>query len=210
MRRRRPIILTSVVAAFSMLASGCGGGSPGVASVVPSTTAAGTTQRGSRGGASAPGGTVGGRVDGGAQPFGMTVGNPEQGRKLSACMRGHGEPTFPDPDAQGQLTVRGIDRRSPTFRSALSACRKLLPGGFGQAPSAGQLALVERQLLAFSTCMRAHGIEDFPDPSGGGLPRIRHLGDLDPTSPAFQAAYEACKELLPTGLPGKALGGLAP
>ena len=46
MGRRRPLILVSVIAgaAFSLLAAGCGGGgSPGIASVGSSTTAATTT-----------------------------------------------------------------------------------------------------------------------------------------------------------------------
>jgi len=69
---------------------------------------------------------------------------------------------------------------------------------------------VEEQLLAFAKCMRAHGLEDFPDPSGGELPLTRPHGDLDPSNPRFQADYRACKSDLPASLPGKALGGLAP
>ena len=53
--------------------------------------------------------------------------------------------------------------------------------------------------LAYARCMRAHGIEDFPDPDAHG-----NLGlnggpgsDLDPNNPAFKAADAACKSLLP-------------
>src|SRR5262245_14044821 len=49
--------------------------------------------------------------------------------------------------------------------------------------------------LAYARCMRAHGIEGFPDPDAHG-----HLGlnggpgsDLDPNNPAFKAADAACK-----------------
>ena len=58
--------------------------------------------------------------------------------------------------------------------------------------------------------MRSHAIKDFPDPSGGSLPRIQSVGDLDPNDPQFQTAYAACKSHLPAGLPDKALGGLEP
>jgi hypothetical protein len=39
--------------------------------------------------------------------------------------------------------------------------------------------------------MRANGIPDFPDPSGGGL-SIQRGGDLDPSNPAFQRAQKLC------------------
>jgi hypothetical protein len=53
--------------------------------------------------------------------------------------------------------------------------------------------------LAYSRCMRAHGIKDFPDPnSSGGIAIQGHPGDdLDPNGARFQAADQACKSLLP-------------
>ena len=47
----------------------------------------------------------------------------------------------------------------------------------------------------FSACMRTHGVTNFPDPTPGG--GIELPTDLDPQSPAFRAAREACKEFLP-------------
>jgi hypothetical protein len=118
---------------------------------------------------------------------------------------------FPDPSPQGIIQFgSGIDPHSPVFSSALHVCRKLLPAGFGQPPTATQLARVQQQLLAFSQCMRTHGIRDFPDPSGAALPEIQPVGDLDPNNPQFQAGYRACQRHLPAGVPSKALGGLAP
>jgi hypothetical protein len=54
-------------------------------------------------------------------------------------------------------------------------------------------------VLAYSRCMRAHGIKDFPDPGAdGGLRLDAHPGsDVDPNSPRYQAADTACKSLLP-------------
>jgi len=61
------------------------------------------------------------------------------------------------------------------------------------------------QGLAFSKCMRAHGLSNFPDPgsSGGGIQiRIGPNSGVNPQSPAFQSAQAACKHLLPGGGPG--------
>jgi hypothetical protein len=141
----------------------------------------------------------------------MMVGNAAQGARFSACVRAHGVSNFPDPDHHGTIELGpGIDPHSPAFRSALSACRRLLPAGFGQPPTATQLARVQQQLLALTACMRAHGIGDFPEPSGAALPPIQPAGDLDPNNPRFRAAYKACGTRLPAGLPTKALGGLSP
>jgi hypothetical protein len=141
----------------------------------------------------------------------IDIGNPTEGTRFAACMRLHGVPGLPDPNSQGLIQFgRSIDPRSPAFRSAQHRCRSLLPAGFGQQPTQAQLAQVQQQLVAFSACMRAHGIGNFPDPSGAALPPIQPTGDLDPNNPQFETAYSACKTHLPAGLPAKALGGLAP
>jgi hypothetical protein len=62
-------------------------------------------------------------------------------------------------------------------------------------------------MLAFAECMREHGI-DFPDPQfDGGAVMVGGPG-IDPEDPEFQAAQEACGELLP-GRPGSAADGPA-
>jgi len=50
--------------------------------------------------------------------------------------------------------------------------------------------------LEMSKCMRAHGISNFPDPSGHGGINIGGTG-LNPQSPAFEAAQRACQKYLP-------------
>jgi hypothetical protein len=60
------------------------------------------------------------------------------------------------------------------------------------------------QALAFSRCMREHGVSNFPDPtsSGGGVQlNIGGNSGVNPQSPAFQAAQNGCKHLLPGGGP---------
>jgi hypothetical protein len=193
MHCRRPSILVS--AAFALLAAGCGaaGRSPGVANLAGSSTTTGATtttaqsDSGSRE-----------KASGGQFQLSMHVGTAD-GEKFSACMRKHGVPSFPDPDGQGAITIHsgmGIDPGSPAFRSARAACEKLLPNG-GE-PTPAQIAQRQQQLLAFSACMRAHGIKDFPDPSNGGLQVHSTPGsDINPNNPAFQRAQQACRKYMP-------------
>jgi hypothetical protein len=81
-------------------------------------------------------------------------------------MRAHGVPNFPDPGSGGGIEIpdnSGIEPRSPAFRSAQSACFKLLPGG---GPGrAGNSEARKLMMLKLARCMRSHGISSFPDPS---------------------------------------------
>ncbi|MGZ4185615.1 MAG: hypothetical protein ACXVFA_09780 [Solirubrobacteraceae bacterium] len=69
--------------------------------------------------------------------------------------------------------------------------------------SNAQPASFYRAALAFSRCMRAHGLTNFPDPSAGkGIQlRITPSSGLNPFSPAFRAAQASCHKLLPGGGP---------
>lgn len=49
--------------------------------------------------------------------------------------------------------------------------------------------------IKFSECMRAHGVPNFPDPSGGGG-GFQIPNGINPQSPAFQSAQKACGGLL--------------
>jgi hypothetical protein len=52
--------------------------------------------------------------------------------KFVACMRSHGVPQFPDPNAQGKFQGGGsLPVNSPQFFSAFKTCRPLLPPGSG-------------------------------------------------------------------------------
>jgi hypothetical protein len=134
----------------------------------------------------------------------------QQELAYSQCMRAHGVADFPDPPSTGggfQLQAgpgTGLDPSSATFQNADKACKSLLPAGLG---GPGGISAADKQkLLAFSRCMRAHGVPDFPDPSfdsnGGGISiNAGGASDMDPSSPTFQAAQKACQSLLP-GKPG--------
>ena len=49
--------------------------------------------------------------------------------------------------------------------------------------------------LAYSRCMRSHGVTNFPDPSANGS--IQLGGGTNPSSPVFQSAQSKCQKLLP-------------
>lgn len=75
----------------------------------------------------APAGALSGRAP--------TTGQLNQTVKFVTCMRKHGETSFPDPTANGTFQLNGganpIDPNAPQFKSAMSACRSLLPPGSG-------------------------------------------------------------------------------
>lgn len=56
--------------------------------------------------------------------------------------------------------------------------------------------------LDFAKCMRSHGVPKFPDPRSGGRGFQFDTSAINPQSPAFQSAQQACRHLLPGGGPG--------
>jgi hypothetical protein len=49
--------------------------------------------------------------------------------KWAHCMRSHGLPGFPDPNAQGAFDSSRFDDRSPAFQAADQACHSIEPSG---------------------------------------------------------------------------------
>jgi hypothetical protein len=65
------------------------------------------------------------------------------------------------------------------------------------AASAGSQSTNTQKALAYSRCMRSHGVPSFPDPSSGGV--IPKISPQELGSPQFRAAARACQRLLPAG-----------
>ncbi|GAA3516942.1 hypothetical protein GCM10022234_10350 [Aeromicrobium panaciterrae] len=87
--------------------------------------------------------------------------------KFAECMRDNGVPEFPDPGADGELTLdsvangSSIDTDGAAWKTATAACKDLEPAGFtGHKRSAAQ----QVEALKFAQCIRENGVEDFPDP----------------------------------------------
>jgi hypothetical protein len=78
-----------------------------------------------------------------------------------------------------------------TGASSYSASGSALAGS-----SSGNAAFIN-----FSKCMRTHGVPNFPDPSGGGGIQLSSSSGINPFSPAFKAAQQHCRKLLPGGGP---------
>jgi hypothetical protein len=58
----------------------------------------------------------------------------------------------------------------------------------------------QNRAAAYSACMRSHGVPSFPDPDSQGRLYFKMVkgSALDPSSPRFQAAQQACKGLAPS------------
>jgi hypothetical protein len=54
-----------------------------------------------------------------------------------------------------------------------------------------------QKALAYSRCMRAHGVLRFPDPNSSGMIPKEGLQQLGVSSIVFQTAQKACQHLLP-------------
>jgi hypothetical protein len=53
--------------------------------------------------------------------------------------------------------------------------------------------------IEFANCMRAHGVPSFPDPGGGGGGIDLAGTGINPQSPAFKSARQACARFTPGG-----------
>jgi hypothetical protein len=127
----------------------------------------------------------------------------EEGLAFTECLRAHGvEVEDPKP---GQRNVEVPDTGSPKEKKALAACNGKL-GSHGQDLSSGEADEFREGALALAQCFREQGV-DMGDPEFLG-PGQFHLDieGLDTTSPAFEAAREACDGLLPE-TPGVTVGG---
>jgi hypothetical protein len=127
------------------------------------------------------------------------VSGPKSPVAYAACMRSHGVPGFPDPGRSGRFSLgSSIDPSSPQFQAAQKACQSLLSTGgssFATQAASGTISPEKQaQLLRFARCMRSHGVPSFPDPTSQG---IALSSSVDPKSPQFQVATQACRQLLP-------------
>jgi hypothetical protein len=70
----------------------------------------------------------------------------------------------------------------------------------------GHVAARQNAAIAFSRCMRSHGLSKFPDPGSGGQIPKTPLPQLGASLSQFVAAKRACVHVLPSGgQPGPAV-----
>jgi hypothetical protein len=79
----------------------------------------------------------------------------------------------------------------------VTACGSSGKSGTGSS-SKGEAAGIK-----FADCMRSHGVPNFPDPGPGGGIQISSGSGINPQSPAFQSARNACSKFMPGGGPAR-------
>jgi hypothetical protein len=209
---RAPLTGAVLALACAVALAACGGSkAPAVANVGSSTQSTSTA----------------------SQSTGAAAWSYARGVAYAKCMRAHGVTNFPDPGRSGDtnITGTGIDRNSPTFQSAQSACAKLAPGPGAVATQATAQQI--KQAVETSECMRKHGIPGFPGPIATATPPARASSfdpckppkpgkysetdysngilieipiSIDVNSPAFEAAAKTCN--FNTGVAGQQTGAL--
>lgn len=116
--------------------------------------------------------------------------------KMAQCMREHGMDVA-DPEEGGGIQIQGRGKKMSKKKvdEAMAACRKYAPQGVdkGADPKAMD------NMREYAKCMRENGVEEFPDPQGGGM-RLDAKVAEDPDVPA---ADKKCKPKM-----GKGGGGL--
>lgn len=117
---------------------------------------------------------------------------------FAACMRKNGLPEFKDPQP-GQGMGAGIDTSSDTFRKAMSACQRLMPGGGPPSGNPDQTWSTADK-LKYAKCMRERGLSKFPDPDANGGFVFDQGGAIDPTSSQFKKADTACSKYKPQNI----------
>ena len=95
-------------------------------------------------------------------------------------------------------------RRRLSGLAVTAAGLAVLAAGCGGS-SSPRAAGAETSALAYTQCMRSHGVHDFPDPTqvpGGGIGFQIDGGagsDLNRSDPTFENASQACRSELPGG-----------
>jgi hypothetical protein len=188
---RRGGVLATALVSLALVAAGCGG------SKSPSVANLGTTASSSAASTNATESTAGVATSHSGAP----------GREgLASCLTGHGFQAAVGSAAaaaMSSVSIGGVvvsgnaDPNSPQFQAALRACRKYLPAGPPPLSQAEQAAAV-KAMVAFTSCMRTHGVPSFPDPNSQGLIPLAAMNGIDPSSPLVLTAFKGCESLEPT------------
>ncbi len=97
----------------------------------------------------------------------------------------------PVPVRRGRRDERVRALRGGALAGAILSAGLLAGCGGGSSGGGTHVNSYVKIALAYSQCMRSHGVPDFPDPNR----QSNLVIDLDPSAPAFQAAQKACGPL---------------
>ncbi|MCU1429801.1 MAG: hypothetical protein JWL83_3801 [Actinomycetia bacterium] len=133
---------------------------------------------------------------------------------FARCMRQHGvhmaDPTFTSDGKGAGLALNGSPGSEATMNAAQRACQPIMDKAEQNMPkpSAAEQAQERDRMLAFTKCMREHGV-NMPDPTfdanggakiqvhrsapSGSGPSSNSSGGGPPKDPKFQTASKACE-----------------
>jgi hypothetical protein len=115
------------------------------------------------------------------------------------CIRSHGVPDFPDPDGQGDFTIKPTAAKPdlrPNSPALQAGMRKCGPVPSGSVTPAEEEAAFHSQLKT-ARCMQTHGVPDYPLPQlvttpGKAGSILLHYNGIDPNAPNVQRAAQKC------------------
>ena len=121
---------------------------------------------------------------------------------LARCLRAHGVPNYPDPNASGQEPAGAKQLTfAPQGQAAVGACKSW--GNRISNDVAAQNQAVRAEYVRFAQCMRGHGLPNFPDPvyAEGRVEFVLSASQdgFDPHSPQVLAKAHQCESVLPPG-----------
>jgi hypothetical protein len=160
---------------------------------------------------------------GGSPTGGESANSPSAGGSANApliafsrCVRSHGVANFPDPQAGASNakfpSAQQLRVSSSRLGTAEAACQHQLPVGTNDQFPQSEVPLLLRGMLPFSSCMRSHGVPNFPDPAVDSegrpiFPLSTHGISLNYShSQKFNAAIAKCQSLAPRQLGGIPFG----
>jgi hypothetical protein len=188
----RTAAATIATAALAVLATACGSS--------PTSTASGSA---STAGRSAESSNAGGSANAQLVAF-------------SHCVRSHGVPNFPDPQAGASNakfpSAPQLRVSSSQLSTAEDACQRLLPVGIDDQFPPAEVPFLLRGMLPFARCMRSQGVPNFPDPALDSegrpiFPLSTHGISLNYShSQRFNTVMGKCQYLVPHQLGGIPFG----
>jgi hypothetical protein len=121
---------------------------------------------------------------------------------LARCLRAHGVPNYPDPNAAGQEPPNSKQLIfTPQGQAAVSACTHWSSRVHSDVAAQNQAVLAE--YVRFAQCMRSRGLPNFPDPvnAEGRVEFVLSASQdgFDPHSPQVLAKAHECESVLPPG-----------
>ena len=133
---------------------------------------------------------------------GVSVAHASDELGLARCLRAHGVPNYPDPNASGQEPPGAKQLIfTPHGQAAVGACSSWSKRI--RNDDAAQNQVVTGEYVRFARCMRAHGLPDFPDPAyaEGRVEFVLSASQdgFDPHSPQVLAKAHQCESVLPPG-----------